>query len=80
MKKIFSVDRFEGEYAVVVGDDGEALSIERKAIPELSENDVFSAEYNGESLSDVALVKGEKERRLEAAKNRLARFKSGSNS
>lgn len=80
MKKTFSVDRFEGQYAVVVGDDGEVISIERKKIPELSEGDVFSASFDGAVLSNITLMEGEKERRLMAANSRLAKFKSRSNS
>ncbi len=80
MKKIFSVDRFVGEYAVLVCDDGEVLTVKKEIISSFSEGDVFSAEWDGEKLSEIALLEGEKERRLEAAKSRLARFKSRSNS
>ncbi len=80
MEKIFSVDRFEGEYAIVVCDDGGVLEIKREIISGLAERDVFSAiEKNGE-LCEIVPLPEERERRLLSAKRRLDRFKNKSNS
>lgn len=78
--KIFSVDRFEGELAVVLCDDGEVLEIEKSVIAGLSERDVFSAEVCNGKLLSVTPMPEERDRRLAAARRRLDRFKSRSNS
>ncbi len=80
MKKIYSIDRFEGEYAVICDDDGNAFEIKREQISAFSERDVFSAEMKNGSLFDITPLPEERERRLEAARRRLDRFKKGSNS
>ena len=75
MRKIFSVDRFEGEYAVIECDDGGVFNVKRSVIESLSERDVFSAIYENGELSDITLLEEERERRLDEAKKRLQRFK-----
>ena len=80
MKKIFSLDRFEGEYAVVVCDDGHTLEIERELFSGLVERDVFSAIESDGELSDITPMPEERDRRIAAARRRLDRFKSQSNS
>lgn len=80
MKKIFSVDRFEGDYAVVVCDDGSVLEIKKEILSELSERDVFSACVENGELSDITLLVEERERRISEARQRLDRFKKKSKS
>ncbi len=80
MKRIFSVDRFEGEYAVLISDDGMTLEIKKEVISSLAERDIFSAnEENGE-LTDIIPLPEERDRRLASARARLDRFKKKSNS
>ena len=80
MKKIFSVDRFEGEYAIVVCDDGGVLEIKKEVISGLSERDVFSADLVNGELLDIVPMPEERDKRILEARRRLDRFKSRSNS
>lgn len=80
MKKIFSIDRFEGEYAIVVCDDGTVLEIKRETLRGLCERDVFSAMDNDGELCDITPMPQERDRRLESMRARLDKFKRGSNS
>ena len=80
MKKIFSVDRFEGEYAIVVCDDGGVLEIKREVISGLSERDVFSSDVVDGELLNIVPMPEEREKRILEARRRLDRFKSRSNS
>ena len=80
MKKIFSVDRFEGEYVIVVCDDGGVLEIKKEVIWGLSERDVFSADVVDGELFDIVHMPEEREKRIAEARRRLDRFKSRSNS
>ena len=78
MRKIYSVDRFEGDFAVVVCDDGTTLEIKREALGTLLERDVFSAIEECGELSDIIPMPEEREKRLAAAMEKLKRFKSNS--
>ena len=53
MKKIFSIDRVEGDLAVCIADDEQQIICPPSALGGLTARDVFSAEINGETLSDV---------------------------
>ena len=78
MRKIYSVDRFEGDFAVAVCDDGTTLEIKREALGTLLERDVFSAMEECGELSDIIPMPEEREKRLAAAMEKLKRFKSNS--
>ena len=80
MKKIFSVDRFEGEYAIVVCDDGGVLEIKKEVILGLSERDVFSSDVVDGELLNIVPMPEEREKRTLDARRRLDRFKSRSKS
>ncbi len=70
-KKIFSVDRAEGELFVCISDDDDTVIIKRSELSGLEVNDVFSAELDGESVSDITPMPDERDRRLEANRARL---------
>ncbi len=72
MKKIFSVDRIEGEMIVCVGDDGEVISIQRGEGAALSECDVFSCRVENGRIYDIEPMPDE--RRIRAEKNRRRLF------
>ena len=74
MRKIFSLDRIEGEIAVCISDDEEQLDISLQSLGGLKAHDVFSAEIVGDSLVDVVPMPEERERRLEANRERLHRL------
>ena len=74
MKKIFSVDRIEGNIAVCISDDDDKLDIERSSLGEMQVNDVFSAEFDGEHISDIIPMPEERDRRLKANRERLQRL------
>ena len=80
MRKIFSIDRFEGEYAIVVCDDGTTLEIKKEVISNLAQRDIFSAEVVNGELLDIVPMPQEREKRIADARRRLDRFKSKSNS
>ena len=80
MKLVYSIDRFEGDIAVVVCDDGRVLEINVEKLGDLRERDVFSADEVDGKLYDIIPLPEERERRLAAARERLNRFKAKSNS
>lgn len=79
MKKIYSVDRFEGEYAVVICDDESVLNIKRKELPDFCEGDVFGANIKNGILCDIVPMPEEREKREHEARERLQRLFSGKN-
>lgn len=62
-KKIYSLDRFEGDLAVCISDDDNVVRVNRETLG-LAENDVFSAIYDGVGLSDIIPMPEERDRRL----------------
>ncbi len=76
MKKIYSVDRIEGNIAVVICDDGKIIQTERENIGLLCEKDVFSATEKDGIFFELTPVPEERDRRLKAAKERLERLKN----
>lgn len=71
MKKIYAIDRIEGNIAVVVCDDEGVLEIDRRTLSGMSEGDVFSAEEMDGKLISVTPMPEEKERRQREARARL---------
>ena len=71
MKKIFSVDRIEGELAVCISDDDDKINVPVSELFGMTVRDVFEATLNGDKLSDVVPMPEERDRRLERNKKRL---------
>ena len=81
MRKIFSLDRFEGEIAVCISDDDEKFDLPRSLVGDMRQHDVFSAEIDGDSLCDIIPMPLERDRRIAENKARLDRlFGRGKNS
>ena len=74
MRKLFSLDRFEGDFAVCISDDDEKFDLPREAVGDMEQHDIFSAEIDGENLKDIIPEPFERDRREKAAKERLARL------
>ena len=74
MRKIFSLDRIEGDIAVCISDDGIQIDVPTALLGEMKAKDVFSAEVEGEALSMIAPMPEERDRRLEANRARLQRL------
>ena len=74
MKKIFSIDRIEGDIAVCISDDDDKLDLDKKLLCGMTVNDIFSAEYDGESISDIQPMPEERDRRLKENRERLQRL------
>ena len=74
MKKIFSIDRVEGDLAVCIADDEHQIICPLSALGGLTARDVFSAEINGEALSDITPMPEERDRRLQNNRERLLRL------
>ena len=74
MRKLFSLDRFEGDYAVCISDDDEKFDLPREAVGDLHEHDIFSAQIEGESLINIIPEPDERDRRLAENKARLSRL------
>ncbi len=70
-RKIFSVDRIEGELAVCISDDDHQITVPTHTLEGLSARDVFSAVIDGESLSDIEPMPEERDRRIEKNRSRL---------
>ena len=71
MKKIFSIDRIEGDIAVCISDADDRVDVPLGELSGMSVRDVFSAELSGEKLCDVTPMPEERDRRLERNKKRL---------
>lgn len=80
MKKIFSLDRIEGDVAVCISDDDIQIDVPLAALGEIKVHDVFSAELDGEKLSDITPMPEERDRRIIANKDRLHRLAKRHNS
>ena len=74
MKKIFSIDRIEGDIAVCISDDDDKLDLDKKLLCGMTVNDIFLAEYDGESISDIQPMPEERDRRLKENRERLQRL------
>ena len=74
MRKIFSLDRFEGDIAVCISDDDEKFDLPRALVGDLRQHDIFSAEIEGESLINIIPEPDERDRRLAENKARLSRL------
>lgn len=70
-KKIFSLDRIEGEWAVCVSDNGDVINVPASLLEGLSARDVFSAIADGETLTDITPMPEERDRRIADARARL---------
>jgi len=80
MKKIFSIDRFEGDIAVCISDDDIQIDVKREYLPDLQAHDVFSAELVNGTLSDIIPMPEERDRRLRSNRERLQKlFNRGKN-
>ena len=75
MALIFTIDRFEGDFAVCLADGNDngiyKLDVPKKLLEGLSEGDVFSAEVDGGELKEVNPCPEETAKRRAAAKSRL---------
>ena len=74
MKKIFSIDRIEGDIAVCISDDDIKLDVEKNKLGGMSVNDIFSAEYSDGDISEIVPMPDERDRRLKANRERLERL------
>lgn len=74
MKKIFSIDRVEGDLAVCIADDEQQIICPLSSLGGLTARDVFSAEFSGETLSDITPMPEERDRRLQKNKERLLKL------
>ena len=74
MKKIFSFDRLEGNIAVCISDDDIQIDVPAEMLGGMKVHDVFSAELDGETLTDIVPMPEERDRRLESNRARLHRL------
>ena len=74
MKKIFSLDRIEGDVAVCISDDDILVNLPLEALGSMKTRDVFSADFDGETLENITPMPEERDRRLKANRERLQRL------
>ncbi|MBQ7830367.1 MAG: DUF3006 domain-containing protein [Clostridia bacterium] len=74
MKKIFSIDRAEGDIFVCISDDDETVNVKRELLCGMQVRDVFSAELSDGKLTEITPMPEERDRRLEANRARLQRL------
>jgi len=74
MKKIFSIDRAEGDLFVCISDDDDTVNVKKELLGGMQVHDVFSAELSDGKLSDITPMPEERDRRLEANRARLKRL------
>ena len=71
MKKIFSVDRIEGDLAVCISDDDDKVDVPLTRLGGMGVRDVFSAWLSGGEISDITPMPDERDRRIESNRRRL---------
>ncbi len=74
MKKIFSLDRLEGDIAVCISDDDIKVDVPVSQLGGMKAHDVFSAEFDGDKLTNILPMPEERDRRLKANYERLHRL------
>lgn len=74
MKTVFSVDRIEKNIAVCISDDDIKVDVPLDMLLGMKVNDVFSAEYDGEHISNIVPMPEERDRRIKANQDRLKRL------
>lgn len=74
MKKIFSIDRAEGELFVCVSDDDETVNVKKELLGGMQVRDVFSAKLSDGKLTEITPMPEERDRRLEENRARLKRL------
>ncbi len=70
-RKIFSIDRLEGELAICISDDDEQIIVPQKSLEGLAVRDVFSAEMENGTLVGIMPMPEERDRRLASNRSRL---------
>lgn len=76
-KKIFSVDRFEGELAVCISDSDDVVVVPVASLDGMQPRDIFSAFQDGDVLNDITPMPEERDRRLREFRARLHALKKG---
>ncbi|MBE6584496.1 MAG: DUF3006 domain-containing protein [Ruminococcaceae bacterium] len=71
MKKIFCIDRIEGDVAVCISDDGEKLDVALATLLGMRANDVFEARFEDGELKNIVPMPEERDRRLERNRKML---------
>jgi hypothetical protein len=74
MKTVFSIDRIEGDIAVCISDDKHQIDVPVDKLGGMVARDVFSAEFDGDTLRDIVPMPEERDRRLKANLDRLHRL------
>ena len=74
MRKIFSIDRAEGELFVCISDDDDTVNVKKEQLHGMAVRDVFSAELCDGALSDIIPMPEERDRRLAENRARLKRL------
>jgi hypothetical protein len=74
MKKIFSVDRVEGDIAVCISDDDVQVDVPLAILGGMKVRDIFSAKLDGEMLTDIVPMPEERDRRIQSNQERLRRL------
>ncbi len=70
-RKIFSIDRIEGELAVCISDSDEQITVPLSTLGGLVARDVFSAELENGALVGIMPMPEERDRRLNNTRSRL---------
>ena len=74
MKKIFSIDRAEGDIFVCISDDDETVNVKKELLCGMQVRDVFAAVIAGGTLTEITPMPEERDRRLEENRARLLRL------
>lgn len=77
-KKIFSLDRIEGDKAVCVSDDDAVINIPLSLLSGMAVNDVFSAIMTENTLSEITPMPEERDRRIACNRARINAIKGRS--
>ena len=74
MKKIFSLDRIEGDIAVCISDDDYKIDVPLESLGGMKTHDVFSADVEGDTLKNIVPMPEERDSRLKVNRERLEKL------
>lgn len=79
MKIKLTLDRFEGDFGICLDEDGKSYDVPKAVLCGISENDIFLAEIDSDSFSNIELLADETAERKERIRARLNKIlaKSG---
>ena len=74
MKLKLTLDRFEGDFGVCLDQDGKSYDVPRSILCGICENDIFLANFDGDTFSDIEPLPEETAERKAFMRSRLEKL------